>query len=298
MRLTLRPGLQVLRRDVHHLQLGLDWPGLATITDSPALQAVLAAIDGLHDADAIVAKAAAARADADVAACRLALDALLECGAVVEEAKTRRDAMSESAWGALWLLAGPHGDARSVVRRRSACAVHVAGEGQVAAEVRRLLPSVPLRVTESGRAAVVVLASDCEPEREASDAVMRSGQPHLWAAVRDLVGVVGPFVEPGRSACLRCVDAVRTDLDPAWPTLVDATTRHRGRVPACDPVLASLVAAWAVQEIVLWAGGQRLQTRDATIEVPQGLGRVHVERYEPHPSCGCGWPQWQDTMGA
>ena len=32
--------------------------------------------------------------------------------------------------------------------------------------------------------------------------------------------MVGPFVVPGRTACLRCVDAHHTDADPAWPLLV------------------------------------------------------------------------------
>ena len=157
---------------------------------------------------------------------------------------------------------------------------------------------MPLWSADLAGADVVVLAHDAEPERDSADTVMRTGLPHLWVGVRELVGVVGPFVSPGSSACLRCLDAARTDLDPAWPALVDSATRRRGRVPACDPVLAALMAAWAVQEVALWAGGQRVQTRDCTIEVPQGMGRVHTERYEPHPSCGCGWPIWQDTMGA
>jgi hypothetical protein len=297
VRPILRPGLQVLRRDVRTLQLGLDWPGIATISDSPALRAVLDAIDGFRDPTAVVLAAADTGPAADE--CRAALDALFDAGAVIDQAATVRTNLDEAAWAALWLLAGPDRDARDVAEARATCAVHVRGTGRVCDAVRRLLADVPLRVSEDPAAAdVVLIATDHEPEREQADRAMSEGLPHLWVLVRELVGVLGPFVLPGKTACLRCVDATRTELDPAWPTLVESSTRRRGHVHACDPVLATLMATWAVHEVCVWASGLRPQSWDRTIEVPHGVGVVHRERYDPHPACGCGWSVWHDTMGA
>jgi hypothetical protein len=200
---------------------------------------------------------------------------------------------------ALWLLAGPGRDAGEVVRARARCRVWVHGAGAVADKVRELTGSAGLRVCrDPSEATVGVLAGDREPARDLSDAVMHSGTPHLWAYVRDLVGVVGPFVVPGTTPCLRCVDAAHTELDPAWPTLLQSAETKPLRVAPCDAVLATLVGAWAVQEIALWASDVRPPTYGCVIEVPQGWGPAEAAKYEPHPACGCGWPVWRDTMGA
>src|SRR5215467_5801253 len=44
--------------------------------------------------------------------------------------------------------------------------------------------------------------------------------PHLAASASEAIGVVGPLVLPGRSACLRCLDLARTERDPAWPLIL------------------------------------------------------------------------------
>ena len=66
---------------------------------------------------------------------------------------------------------------------------------------------------------LVVLAPVGHADELDAAALRRDGVPHLLAEVRDTVGVVGPLVLPGRSACLRCLDLVRTDRDPGWPGL-------------------------------------------------------------------------------
>lgn len=311
MRLIVRPGLQVLRRDVRTLQLGLDWPGVTSVPDSPALQAALAAIDGCRDVDQVVARAVGL-AGVEKREVVAALDVLIACGAVVDQAKTRRSTVSEQTWAALWLLAGPERDPHDLLAARVSCAVDVRGSGLVASEVRRGLVSSGLgggngggsgggRGSSSGAnrpVDVVVVAADNEPEREAADSAMHRSLPHLWVWVREVVGVVGPFVMPGETACLRCVDAAKTDLDAAWPTLVAATAARPLTAPACDQSLAALVAALAVHEVGVWASGLRPQSWGRVIELPQGCGLIDSEVYEVHPRCGCGWAQWRDTMGA
>lgn len=299
MRLVLRPGLQVLRRDVRTLQLGLEWPGVATLPDSPAVRAVLDAVDGCRTVDEVVAAAvspAPGRHDADITD---VLHQMLACGVVVDQAKTTRDQVSEAGWAALWLLAGPGGEPAELLRRRRTTQAHVRGVGQVAGAVRHALTrSEVLSTQRLADADVVMIASDSEPDRDVGDVAMHRSVPHLWVWVRELVGVVGPFVTPGSSACLRCIDEARTDIDTAWPALVASTLAHPSPVPACAPVLATLVATFAAHELEVFASGLVPQTWGRMVEIPHGFGIVGHQRYEAHPRCGCGWGQRHDTMGA
>ena len=85
---------------------------------------------------------------------------------------------------------------------------------------------------------------------------------------------------------------------PGWPTLVDAVTRTRPVIDAVDMPLAAVVAALAMHEVAVWASGLGPQTLDGIVEIPYGFGPVQRVGVDLHPRCGCGWPTWQDTMGA
>jgi bacteriocin biosynthesis cyclodehydratase domain-containing protein len=267
------------------------------VADSPAVEAVLKSLDGVRDHDAVVVAAAAHGVAAD--ACARTLDALIDRGLVTDGDQVRPTDVSEAAWAAWSLLSGHAAGALEVDRRRRTARVAVDGSGAIADEIRRLLPRAHVRTTEPGAdASLIVMAGDAEPSRTRADGALHTGLPHLWAAVRDCVGLVGPFVVPGETACLRCADEARADLDPAWPTLVDAVTRTRPVVDAIDAPLAAVVAALAVHEVAVWASGLGPQTMGAVVEVPYGFGPIQRVGVDQHPRCGCGWPTWQDTMGA
>jgi hypothetical protein len=294
VRPIIRPGLQIIRRDRHTLQVGLAWPGLTWLPDSPVLEAVLAAIDGFRDITGVVLAAASEGHAVDT--CSAALDRLIDIGAVVDRSAMRRPDCREHVWAALWLLAGPDSTADDVLALRRACRVHVSGEGPVAETVRDLLPRSHVAITDDERDATLLVLTDArEPKRSASDEAMRTGLPHVWAYLRDLVGVVGPFVIPGTSSCLRCVDAIRHELDPTW---VFALSAAPPAAPPSDPVFAAVVAAWVAQDVVAWASGYPPRTLDAVIEIPYVAGPLERRTRPPHPQCGCGWSTQHDTMGA
>ncbi len=297
MRPMLRPGLRVLRRDVRTVQFGMDWPGVGALEETPALRTVLEHVDGFKDTAGVLLAARAAGVDDEEA--REALDLLCDCGVVVDQSAVRRGAVGESTWAAWWLLAGPSRTAHDLSRAQRGHRVAVEGDGVLADAVRHTLGCTPLPSTDSPDAATVrILAGDFEHDRARADAAMRDGRPHLWVCVRDLVAVIGPFVTPGETACLRCVDAAHDDLDRTWTTLLDSAACHPRAPSPCEPTLAALAGAWAAQEVLLWSSGLRPQTEGAVVEVPMGFGDVQRTRFDPHPRCGCGWPQSHETMGA
>ena len=75
-----------------------------------------------------------------------------------------------------------------------------------------------LRSRPRRRPDLVILADS--PRRELPAALVRRMVPHLTASASEAIGVVGPLVLPGRSACLRCLDLARAERDPAWPLIL------------------------------------------------------------------------------
>jgi hypothetical protein len=159
---------------------------------------------------------------------------------------------------------------------------------------RRSAPGVR-RALPRGRSDpdLVVLSPERQSLGDLPDRLVRGGVVHLFAGVRDVIGVVGPLVLPGRSSCARCHDLHRADRDPAWPSvaaqLTDAT---RQRVAACDVVLATAVAAQAAAQVLAYLDGDpRPPAVNGTIEIAQVDGRTRRRGWTIHPLCGCGWSQ-------
>ena len=199
-------------------------------------------------------------------------------------------------------MSGRGAGAAEIDDRRRAAAIAVDGSGMVADEIRRLLPRARVAIGDPSTTADLIVAC-----RRRTSPIAVAGRPaHAYRTVptcgrrsATCVGLVGPFVLPGTTGCLRCVDARRADLDPAWPTLLDEADRATRRVVAAvDEPLATVVAALAVHEIAVWASGLGPQTLGAVVEIPYGFGPVQRLDVDLHPQCGCGWPTWQDTMGA
>ncbi len=134
-----------------------------------------------------------------------------------------------------------------------------------------------------------------EPDREVVDDWTRAGTPHLLVRLTEGRAVIGPFVVPGETACLRCVDAHCTDADPAWPLLVrqysaaSATDRPDGAPEPVDPLLATLALAWAARDLASYVDGLRPSTWSATVTVQPQLTRIESRSWLRHPACGCSW---------
>jgi bacteriocin biosynthesis cyclodehydratase domain-containing protein len=130
-----------------------------------------------------------------------------------------------------------------------------------------------------------------------ADDLLRAGIPHLCVTVREAIAVVGPFVVPGVTACLRCLDLHRSDRDAAWPMIAAQLASDGGRpaTEACDVVLATLAASVCALQALAHIDGEQPATLGGTLEVALPDWRIRRRSWRPHPACGCAWP---DTEAA
>lgn len=159
--------------------------------------------------------------------------------------------------------------------------------GQVARE--RLLGCAPS--TTAGPLAQVdlVVVAPARPEQlEDARRLLPTGTPHLLAEVRDTVGVVGPLVLPGRTACLHCLDLTRSDLDPHWPVLAAQLSQPSRARNACDgPLALSVAAQAAMQCLALLDGTTDPAALGGTLELALPDWRWRRRSWPVHPDCGC-----------
>lgn len=151
-------------------------------------------------------------------------------------------------------------------------------------EVERLLRAAGCPVDPG--AGVALLAVAGEVPRADADAEVHAGRPHLVLAAHAHGWTVGPFVVPGRTACLRCVDAHRGQHDPRRALVIEQLA-GRPAAPE-DPTLATLAAAWAVRDLLTFADGGEPGTWSATVELGPALP-PRRRTWERHPHCGCAW---------
>jgi hypothetical protein len=143
-------------------------------------------------------------------------------------------------------------------------------------------------VPEPG-APVRLVATMGEPRRDVSDALVRDDTAHLWLAVRPGSVRIGPYVEPGRTACLRCLDAHLGDVDPRRATVLHQL-EELPALPAPEPhaCLVQIAVAWAVRDVVHLLDGHRPSLTSATVTVTEDL-EVTRREWLRHPHCGCAW---------
>ena len=147
----------------------------------------------------------------------------------------------------------------------------------------------------SSRAAVVLVLAAGEVDRDLLDPLLRRRTPHLVVRLVDATAVLGPFVQPGATACLRCLDAHHSVADPdhvAVTTRYLHATQHPrpdGEPDVVDPVLPTLALAWAVRDVLTHLAGRTPSTWSSTVHVGPDGATPEVVTWSPHPECGCCW---------
>ncbi len=159
----------------------------------------------------------------------------------------------------------------------------------VAQAISRIAPEV--RTGDDGaRPDLVVLAEISDPGPGA--ALVRERIPHLAVGAAEAVGMVGPFVSPGRSACLRCLDLGRAERDPSWPLILAQLAGARLEPQACDTVLAAAAGAQAAAQVLLFidTGRPGAAVTNGTLELAVPDWQWRRRTWPPHARCTCGVP--------
>ena len=154
--------------------------------------------------------------------------------------------------------------------------------------VRRASPLADLRPLTDEAADLVVLTRPWAASDPVVAAELDVGVPHLVATVRGEVGVVGPMVVPGVTACLRCADLHRRDADPAWPGLAAQLTATDPPPSGATVTCLVTVATAALQVLAYVDGSAAPATLGATVELRPPDLRPRLRSWRPHPACECG----------
>src|SRR5262249_23662193 len=117
------------------------------------------------------------------------------------------------------------GGAGALARRRAAV-VRIEGDRRIGRAAARLLNAagvgqvhfVMQPADAPIRPELIILTGRQPIERVAQ--LASTQVPHLAVMAGEAIGVVGPLVVPGRTACLLCLDYVRAGNDPAWPLIL------------------------------------------------------------------------------
>lgn len=161
--------------------------------------------------------------------------------------------------------------------------VQVEGPPDLVEPLRSLLGDA-CRASPTGLAIVV---SPRPLQRERLDPLVRAGTPHLVVQGGPDAWTVGPFVVPGATACLRCVDARLGEDDPRRSLVIEQLARSTAPAPS-DPVLQSVALSWAARDALTHLAGARPATWSATYTFGR-TSPTRVRRWARHPHCGCAW---------
>jgi hypothetical protein len=285
-------------RDEDTIQIGIDPHRAVAITGMSDAADVIRLLDGSRDRAEVIAEAS--RRGIPAVTSERVLTVLATAGALIDypaqllrsvPAELRRRLLPVLAAAS---LAGQDGDGgASLLARRSVTTVAVSGAGQVADAVADLLTRSGLatrrRESDDRDAAdLLVLVGHQSPDQTAQ--LLRFRYPHLSVTASEGIGVVGPLVIPGSTACLRCLDLARAERDPAWPLVLAQLSGSGADPPACDPVLAAAVAAQAAAIVVAFADGAPLDRVgvNGTLELLPPDWRWRRRSWRAHPACCCG----------
>jgi bacteriocin biosynthesis cyclodehydratase domain-containing protein len=122
-------------------------------------------------------------------------------------------------------------------------------------------------------------------------------RPHLLVAVRETTAVVGPFVRPGHTPCLRCVELGRRDRDPGWAGVTAQLVGSAQAIEPCDVTLAALAASLAALQVLTHIDAvDRPDTEGGVLEFGLAGRRLRRRSVSAHPACGCGAGSSAETM--
>ena len=278
---ALRPGLHVVRRDADHLQVGVDPPSRVVVPDEPGVRRLLADLRG--GAEPTISSVASF----------VTLRSLLAADLLVDADESAADRRRADATSVLATRAHFGVDARRRLDARRDARIGVRGSSRIQRSVSTLMGTSGLQLAgHQDLATAWLVVADGELSRGAVDPFLREGAPHLVLTGAGGRLRLGPFVVPGQTACLRCVDAHQGEADPRRQLVVEQVARLDEQAPgvARDPLLETMSLAWAVRDLLRFVEGDAPSTWSATVTI-DAQALPERREWQRHPHCGCAWDE-------
>jgi hypothetical protein len=135
---------------------------------------------------------------------------------------------------------------------------------------------------------LVVLTGTGPHDPELLRGLMLNSIPHLAVRAAEAIGVVGPLVVPGKSACLRCINLLKAAADPAWPRILAQSGEAAPQ--ACDTVLSAATAALASAQALAFidGAGPEPAAANGTLELVLPHWQWRRRTWAAQPACSCG----------
>lgn len=267
-----RPGFTPVRRDAGHWQVGYR-PGRREVFEDTA--AVRTLFEALGQAERGWAERSDTSASINAVVHRLRRAELI----------VPRPTMPHIA------LAGLHGSQwPDRVTRRLEAVVHVVGPDFLADPLAEFITGEGLTVERNTDSAteppwLTVIASEGPLPRDRLDHELGAV---LLVSTEVWEQSVGPLIVPGRTACLRCLDASADD--PRLPLILEQLSQAPKRAHSAGTLATYLALALAAREAVAFVDGDLPSTWSATITLgPTGAARR--TQWARHPHCSCTWDQ-------
>ncbi len=286
--MLLRPGVRVCRRSATDLQVGVGGR-VAVLADDPGVRLMLSGLaDGRPPGPMTSLSPVVRVAWQRLLHAGLVVDADVWCTAVAGVGSFEgAAARTRSA-----LVADLGDEAAVVLAARSRHTITVTGAGLPETQERltTLLGLAGLHVSPSARPDLVVHASLGEPDRYALDDLVRADVAHVVLTVIEGQVTVGPLVQPGATACQRCVDAALAERDPRRALVVEqysgVTSEPWGLPTPVPHDLAELAAAFLARDLSRWADGDAPVTWSTSVTIDAALS-LPRRRWRRHAACGC-----------
>jgi hypothetical protein len=170
--------------------------------------------------------------------------------------------------------------------------VVVTGTGRLAERLIAVLAALDVRVTVAASVEAAE-ATECELAVAIGHYVLDPALHGLWLR-RDITHLpvvygnssiaIGPFVVPGLTPCLYCLQRHASDADPAWPAISAQLWGRKS--PADTELMAGEAAAIVAREVVARLGADRGH-RSSQLVIEAATGARSHREFEFHPDCGC-----------
>lgn len=100
---------------------------------------------------------------------------------------------------------------------------------------------------------------------------------HLPIVISEQSATVGPFVDPGTTSCLACVEQQRTEADSSWPAI---ESQLWGMTAHADTPLLATESAIEALRLVRERGAE-------SVRIDAVTGRRTRRTWQPSERCGC-----------